>query len=455
MILMNCQQDASETSENDSYDVFGDYSQYEDDVPKADIQMAQEMARLTRLEREKVYHDIHGISEQIHETNTLIQESLHHMEAAIVSLNDVDKTAYFLALRRDAAFVQNSNFRLRFLRADRFDVTAAARRFIQHFRIKAELFGDKFLAKSITQADMTSQDLDILYNCALYFLPVKDPAGRPVIMYKGTSPDYPVASVLRKCFYIAMTCTDDEESQRKGCIFVSYMLGQQMLLSDFGRRRELNRRFAEVMSATPMRVEAMHLCIDSFLWRPIIAIFKLAATMFTRLRCREHYGNQQEVRFSLQTFGIPMDTVEVSVASSEDNANFWKKRRELEERQLSNRKIGSVVGLPNRLDILLGRGRTCYNHFGNIRLRALIEEKAERYEAASTPAKTGISGDVVLQMKANGRFLRDSGFGWVEVDDETARKKVAHAFRTLRGLKTPGRTKQDSKKRLCELECTN
>jgi hypothetical protein len=72
---------------------------------------------------------------------------------------------------------------------------------------------------------------------------------------------------------------------------------------------------------------------------------------------------------------------------------------------------------------------------GNIRFRQLVHAKMNDYETAKTVNKTLIAETVVQSIKdLNGKFVRQAadGGGWEEVDDETARDKVAHTFRDKR-----------------------
>lgn len=87
-------------------------------------------------------------------------------------------------------------------------------------------------------------------------------------------------------------------------------------------------------------------------------------------------------------------------------------------------------------DVLFGRGKTVVEHPGNLDFRNLVGKRMEEYEAASRLEKTCMTETIVQMIKnKDGRFLkRDDGGGWEEVDDETARKKVAHAFRNRRKL---------------------
>ena len=77
-----------------------------------------------------------------------------------------------------------------FLRSDYFDAPAAARRIVRHFEQKLELFGVEKLTKNITQADISQDTLDCLYHGFGQMLPVRDRAGREVlIMNPSAAPE--------------------------------------------------------------------------------------------------------------------------------------------------------------------------------------------------------------------------------------------------------------------------
>jgi hypothetical protein len=90
-------------------------------------------------------------------------------------------------------------------------------------------------------------------------------------------------------------------------------------------------------------------------------------------------------------------------------------------------------------DVLLGRGKGNQFHEGNQRFQAIINENKELYNSfQSRNKKTSTTRDLVNLIKTGGeeigRFLKfDIAIrGWVEVDDEVARVKVAQALRYKR-----------------------
>jgi hypothetical protein len=96
---------------------------------------------------------------------------------------------------------------------------------------------------------------------------------------------------------------------------------------------------------------------------------------------------------------------------------------------------------PGLLDVLSGRGRSCFNHHGNQFLRAMVADKLDFYlTAANREEKTAIAIGIVKAIKdSGGKFLKKhegavSGKAkmlkiWFEIKDSEARKKVSHAFR--------------------------
>jgi len=96
-----------------------------------------------------------------------------------------------------------------------------------------------------------------------------------------------------------------------------------------------------------------------------------------------------------------------------------------------------VIKVPERNDVLFGRGKNERNHFGNRHLRTICRERLSTYEAADREEKTEISKDIVKEIQSmGGRFLKlnVTRDGWLLVSDEDARKKVSHLMRDARQL---------------------
>ena len=461
--------------------------------PNADEIVARQMAGLSMEDREKILFDIHGVAEEVPETDIEVKlDEFNNYLRHIPSRDALD-----MAIQLGPDYVTNRDFQVSFLRADSLDSYKAAQRFARHFQAKLDLFGPALLVKDITQDDLDPETLDTLYAGLVQYLPLRDRAGRLVHVSFHHTDDIPLHPKLKRTFYMCMVSNEDEETQRKGRVAVGYLAGQNVQ-----ERPRNDWQVAKLMSALPVRMSAVHLCHDTpSIWSPIFAVFKFVVTLLTRLRIREHCGTTADCLLSLQTFGIPncfplqqgpnaSDPIRVLV---DEHSRFWNKRRTLERlRQQRNvptthssptvaaalppNTASSLVDVdsttpttgptsttggspsttttaatttipvvddlpltpistPAMNDVLLGRGKGFYQHTGNIRFRHWIESRFQQYDQAQTSAqKKQITMQVIdLVRKDGGRFLRDEKCGWVVVNDDTARQKVAHVFRSLRG----------------------
>jgi hypothetical protein len=121
----------------------------------------------------------------------------------------------------------------------------------------------------------------------------------------------------------------------------------------------------------------------------------------------------------------------------ENHREWLQMRRVVEgvEEKLGETKSSIIT--PSRYDILFGRGRPVRENPGNLRFLFLVEQNKSVYEAADKQEKTRMSFEILGMLKAKpSRFLKKNASGiWEEVDEETAREKVSHAFRTMRAPK--------------------
>ena len=148
--------------------------------------LAEGLTKISILDREKVYHDIHGIppppaaNDDIEETPERLEQKLAQLETELSRIRN--KEAYNAAKNMDQDYVENRDFRLLFLRADRFNAKKAALRMARHFQAKSDLFGRDKIARDIVQSDLEKEDLECLYAGYEQFLPARDCAGRVVFI---------------------------------------------------------------------------------------------------------------------------------------------------------------------------------------------------------------------------------------------------------------------------------
>ena len=140
--------------------------------------LAKEMAKLSLTEREQVYHDVHGVADVIDETPEMLSRSLEKLEDEICKIPN--KATYELAMLQNEEYVSNRDFRLRFLRADRFNIKQAAHRMVRHFEVKLEFFGKEMLARDIRLKDLNADDIKVMESGFAQLCPLRDRAGRAI-----------------------------------------------------------------------------------------------------------------------------------------------------------------------------------------------------------------------------------------------------------------------------------
>lgn len=86
---------------------------------------------------------------------------------------------------------------------------------------------------------------------------------------------------------------------------------------------------------------------------------------------------------------------------------------------------------PSPKDVLLGRGKTHWNHEGNAKYRKLIRSRVREHRGSDSKAhKLQIASAIVNEVTANGgRFIRKSELGWEDIGLSAALEKVEHSLR--------------------------
>jgi hypothetical protein len=140
-------------------------------------------------------------------------------------------------------------------------------------------------------------------------------------------------------------------------------------------------------------------------------------------------------RFTLDVVPTDFSLVENagSLVGSAANDPDTQKQQAAKKDKLSLLQDGTYIAEPGVFDVLLGRGKPIQENPGNRILRQIVDFHSRSYLCAARKDKKGIAQDIVLAMKANGnRFLRQNYVKecWEEVDNEVAKEKVCHCFRS-------------------------
>jgi hypothetical protein len=403
-----------------------------------DSLLAQELTKLTIKEREKSYEELHGVDDVVNETPELVFSSLVALDAELHRI--AQKDAYWLAERQDQAYVTNPKFRLCFLRAEHFDPRKAAQRLVGFLEGKLQYFGESLLTKRIRFSDLDTDDQACFAHGQMQVLPSRDRTGRAIFcdMNMLKDPCYkrykrPV-NRLKTWIYILMTLAEDEENQKRGIVCLLMQLGR---LSPSDINTELVKENSRLLKWTPLRFSAIHFCHEDPMLDFLTRIALLAMPSDLRSRHRIHKGPHTELLYSLMTFGIPVDLFPMGADSAikKTKLNRWIARRKYKEFALEHLEGGfKGTDLPNREDVLLGKGKPIQMHMGNVKLRGLVDVHIDEYRATEKGLKRIVILQILESTKANsGRFLaQDQNGWWQEVSETEAKSKILKTILSVR-----------------------
>jgi hypothetical protein len=163
-----------------------------EDRADMDKVLAQELHTLSLQERNRVYEEVHGVAKHLEEDSEFVAQRLSEFDVQLSTIRN--KPAYNFALQQSPEYVNDSKFRVMFLRYTEFDAHKAAQKLVNHFDFKMELFGREKLAQNITLDDLDENDLMYLRSGAMQILPATDRAGRPIVLIQH---EMVIAGLLR------------------------------------------------------------------------------------------------------------------------------------------------------------------------------------------------------------------------------------------------------------------
>ncbi|CAJ1937025.1 unnamed protein product [Cylindrotheca closterium] len=393
--------------------------------------VAAELNKLTFQERETVYEEVHAIGATDHqnqisdeEMQRLINQTREH-----IATTRRNKQAYNRAVFLNPEYVDSDHFLSLFVIGEKLVPLNAAKKVIDHFAIKAELFAPHLLAKKITFQDLDEEDQRSLLSGS-YQAVGTDLAGRTVVMGCPCHEYKTVDNQVRALWYILSKIVADKSTRKKGLVFLYYV---SSALSNDNGHIDMYLKASSVQKALPLVVKGFHFCYEHEIFRPIMSAMQMVIGNRMRLRFRSHYGSTVEINYSLQTFGIPG-----SIFPFERNGKLSldKFRNYLttviQQEGEEEVKNGDTIFCPTSVDVLLGRGRHPQEHLGNLNLAELVDAHTGTYASIPKKGKKELHMSIVRSVQGQGgRFLKRGprGEGWEVVGDEVAIDKVRNRFR--------------------------
>mmetsp|Transcript_1263 Transcript_1263/g.2683 ORF Transcript_1263/g.2683 Transcript_1263/m.2683 type:complete len:456 (-) Transcript_1263:242-1609(-) len=334
------------------------------------------------------------------------------------------KQAYLRSqqLTNPVSYVNTEGFRLRFLRLEFFNARKAALRIVKFLDVASELFGEFALERPIRLSDFPSHEMQFIRKGQLQFLPFRDRSGRRVMtIFLTETYELLPPEVKAKIFlYLTWTAGIEEDTQRLGLVYLLWFDSTLDVSFDM-ERYKLAAKLRELVT---VRTCSVHICAPPkpiFQWGLYVMTFQISRK--NRAKVTVHLGSPTELKYKVQTFGIPADEIpntrEGNIKKSNPYFRLWLKvREEIEKGQVD------VIECPLVNDVIFRQGKTSSGHPGNAILLSLIEIKHNELQSAqrnlTRVRRKPIVEEVVREVKElGGRFLEWKERGlWVEVKDE-------------------------------------
>lgn len=139
--------------------------------------MTEGFDKLSVEEREQALAELHGVVDNLKESPELVESSLGQLETEISKIKD-RRSAYDRAMFLSPQYVSNRDFRLMFLRCERYNAQKAAVRLIKHFETKLELFGLDRLGRDVRFDDLDEDAATMYMTGSQWFTKHYDRSGR-------------------------------------------------------------------------------------------------------------------------------------------------------------------------------------------------------------------------------------------------------------------------------------
>ena len=180
-----------------------------------DAYIADALHHMTIQERDFLYHELHGVADVVEESPEFLMESFKELHRELKRLSaqpssSLDVRPYLAAVKPDRAYTHSEFHFKAFLRAERFDVKAAAMRMIRFFDYKEQSFGPDSLCKDVTQDMLSAEDLQVYRKGFMQVLPCRDIMGRCIcIMFPRLTSGFGTPERMVREIFLDAILNDD------------------------------------------------------------------------------------------------------------------------------------------------------------------------------------------------------------------------------------------------------
>ena len=129
-------------------------------------------------EQSEALEDVHCVRQDLQETPDMIQQSLAEFDQLVRATENV---IYEKAVHKNRSYVEDSAFRLIFLRANLYDTGRSVRQMLNFLHQKAKHFGLDNITRDITIHDMNQADMVLVQSCMYHIQDSTDRNDRVIL----------------------------------------------------------------------------------------------------------------------------------------------------------------------------------------------------------------------------------------------------------------------------------
>jgi len=417
--------------------------------------LSRELLQLSLQDRNAINEEIHGVRTIApKESPEMLAEQLRNMD---IEINKIEmKDAFDRSQQFPNTYINQAEFRLRFLRADLFEAQKAALKMVNFLDLISELFGDFALRRQIQMSDFSREEMQIFRVGHQQLLPYRDRSGRRIYSsVGGFGMDVPLVSRVKILIYITLAASEDVETQKKGLTSIVWP-GKKLPASDHIDNVQVNRILflKRVYACLPVRTCSLHFCAPSTpffqLMRSLIVVTMSKETMN---RIKFHVGETIELQYCMKTYGIPIELIPLTDTGNIKTTylkQWMKLRRILEVTKMTkkdNDNYVSIIECPRSKDVVFRSGTSMSCHPGNVHFRCLVESKHESPSIISQTTQAELAEQLIAEIESGGgRFLKWDNRGyWTELKDRLhIHTKVALAIRDYKYKTKAQRNRQEN-----------
>jgi hypothetical protein len=259
-------------------------------------------------------------------------------EEALAMIPDYEKQAYLEAVQKVPHLVQKESDPSRFLIVEDHNAWSAARRFVQYWQLRKELFRERcFLPMTQTgNGALTPEDV-LCLSCGADVVLPKDKTGCPIVCGdRSRSIDAQKSSDTlwraRTLFYLLQVLSEDKVSQEKGVATLNLAVTPRVTKL----RMDVVKKRHEVVRVMPIKLKNVHVVVyppkngKRSLVNELISIAVHLAQQLVGKRAVIHMGETQEQFLTkLEQYGISQKGVPQTLGGDWKYEEFtlWQRRR--------------------------------------------------------------------------------------------------------------------------------